>query len=87
MQLIQELTHITDQTMSLLDFIIIDSPGYIIKSGLLETIGDLYHITIFYEFQVQYTKSKYTRETWHYHNCNVEQLTDTIELSEILHGL
>ena len=49
-QLINEPTHITPISSTLLDLIITDSPGFIIDSGISDPVGDPYHSSIFCKF-------------------------------------
>ena len=70
-QIIDEPTHVTENSSSLLDIIITDSPAYIIDSGIWAPIGDPFHSSIFCKFQLQFNREgKYKRQIFNYEQCN-----------------
>ena len=74
-QIINEPTHIKQQSATILDVIITDSPGYMINSGVWAPIGDPYHCSIFCTFETQMAiREKHKRHIWQYDKCDFELL-------------
>ena len=63
-QVIDEFTHITPYSSSLLDLIITDAPGYILYSGTLPPTGDKYHCGIYCKVNIQLPKERDIQETF-----------------------
>jgi exonuclease III len=77
-QMVHEPTHITGQAANLLDLLITDSPGYIIKQQLLPPIGS-FHQIVHVIFKIQYKRDKiFTREIWDYKNGDYEGLNNDL---------
>ena len=78
-QIIDEPTHITENSASLLDVIITDSPAYIIDSGTWPPLGDPFHCSIFCKFQLQFNREgKYKRHIFNYDQCNYDLMNAAV---------
>jgi hypothetical protein len=67
-------THANGVTESLLDLIITDSPGYVIKSEVLPPLCSN-HATLYLEFKISYPRNKsYVRHVWDYEKGNYANL-------------
>ena len=78
-QIINEPTRVTQGTLSLLDLVITDSPGYITDFGTLEPLDNLDHKCVYASFKFQLpTKFSYTREIWHFNNGNFVALNQAL---------
>ena len=79
-QTVLEPTHISPEYANILDILITDSPGYIIKQTILPPLGSR-HQVVSAEFSIQYRRDKiYSREIWSYKNgslgnCVTSQLS------------
>ena len=79
-QLINEPTHITPTTSSLIDLLITDSPGYVMQSGISAPLGDPYHCRINCVFKIKVPNhKKYKREIWNYSRANYGELNQCIQ--------
>ena len=78
-QVIQEPTHLSPDSISTLDLILTDSPGYILDSGTGAPLGDPYHCLIYCKVSIfQPVKTCYTREIWKYLDGNYDGLIHTL---------
>jgi hypothetical protein len=80
-QIVEEPTHISSTAANILDLIITDSPGYIVKQSLMPPIGSKHQI-VQAELKIQYRRDKdYLREVWSYnrgdYNGLVRELKNT----------
>ncbi len=74
-QLVDEPTRITENSASLLDLIITDSPGYIDNLNVLPPIGDLDHNIVYgYLTFVTDRPESIKRTIWHYDRANFMDL-------------
>ncbi len=74
-QLIDEPTRITEDSASLLDLIITDSPGYIDNLNVLPPIGDLDHNIVYGCLKFVTDKpANIKRTVWHYDRANFDEL-------------
>ncbi len=74
-QLVNEPTRITEDSASLLDLIVTDSPGYIDNINVLPPIGDLDHNIVCGHLQFVTDKPASIRRTvWHYDRANFDDL-------------
>ncbi len=74
-QLVDEPTRITENSASLLDLIITDSPGYIDNLNVLPPIGDLDHNIVYgYLTFVTDRPESIKRTVWHYDRANFMDL-------------
>ena len=77
-QTVLEPTHISPEYANILDLIITDSPGYIIKQKILPPLGSRHQI-VSANFSIQYRRDKiYTREIWSYRNGDFEGLINEL---------
>jgi hypothetical protein len=73
-QLVNEITHTSGDTESLLDLIITDSPGFVQSFALLPPLGSK-HVTLYLEFKITYLRDKnFTRHVWDYDKGDYENL-------------
>ena len=81
-QIIDEPTHITPTTSSLLDIIITDAPGYVVDSGTHAPIGDNYHCRIFCKVRIKFKREPaYSRTIWDYNTADFLSLTNTLSIA------
>ncbi len=74
-QLVNEPTRISENTASLLDLIITDSPGYIDNVDLLPPIGDLDHSIVYgYLNFVVDRPANISRTVWHFNRADFDGL-------------
>ena len=79
-QIINEPTHLSETTQSLLDLIITDAPAYIDNSGVGVPIGDPYHCFVFCQLTIKYCKDKcYNREVWNYKRADFNGLNIALD--------
>jgi hypothetical protein len=77
-QLVNEPTHITDHSKSLIDLIITDSPGYVSAIDLLPPLGSK-HVTLYLEFKIKYSRDKnFKRHVWDYTKGDYDKLNKDI---------
>ena len=79
-QVIHEATYFSENSCSLLDLIITDSPAYIVNLYVGSPLGDPNHCATFCSIRIQYNKDKpYSREIWDYNACNYAHLNNALE--------
>jgi hypothetical protein len=77
-QTVLEPTHISPEYANILDLLITDSPGYIIKQTILPPLGSRHQI-VNAKLSIQYKRDKiYTREIWSYKNGDFESLINEL---------
>jgi len=78
-QIIDDPTHITSTSSTLIDLIITDAPGYIINSGTKAPLGDKHHCRIFCTVNIPIENERaYKRKIWNYERGNFEMLTQNL---------
>ena len=79
-QLITEPTHFVNNSAHILDLMITDSPGYVIESGVLQSVHDLHHLPVFSKYSITQSRQyPVKREVWHYRNADVNGLNTAIQ--------
>jgi hypothetical protein len=77
-QLVNEPTHIVDNTANIVDIIITDSPGYVKSIDLLPPLGSR-HASVYLEFEITYPRDKsFKRHIWSYDKGNYDLLNVAI---------
>jgi hypothetical protein len=82
-QIINEPTHYTEQSFSLLDLIITDSPGDVSHSGTLPPIAGSDHCITHCTVDKYFTNKSYKRQIWDYECANWEKLNQDITNSQL----
>ena len=78
-QIIDEFTHVTPHSSSLLDLIITDAPGYVIDHGTKSPLGDPFHCRIYCKINIHFNReTAYKRKIWNYNLVDYNSFTTSL---------